>query len=350
MPTQGPSPASSSGSSPRVVIVGATSLRGKELVEVFKERFPSANLKLLDEEIAAGLLMDAAGEPAVIQSVDEESFAGAKIVYFAGDAAFSAKHADAALRVAETVIDLSGGLRDRRDARPWIPALDSIFPPPISFEAGQRPKAFLSPLAPAIIASALAAVLGQWNPSTCSIVFLQPVSERGTEGIEELEHQTVSLLSFQPIAQPVFDAQVGFNILKSFGEKNRQPLGEIRNAISRDVAAYLNKRASVPAIQLLQVPVFHSHSFTAFAELAGAPEPADMEAQLAAAGFQFPGEGESAPSAISAAGESRPLMGHVERDPNHWHGYWFWGVADNLRLSVENAVNIAERVLDSTED
>jgi len=98
------------------------------------------------------------------------------------------------------------------------------------------------------------------------------------------------------------------------------------------------------------VPVFHSHAFTAFAELTGAPEPAEVEAQLAASGFHFAEAGEPAPSAISAAGAAQPLMGHVERDPNHWKGYWFWGVSDNLRLSAENVVAIVERVLDAKDN
>jgi aspartate-semialdehyde dehydrogenase len=353
MTPSGPSSEASSKPSPgnslRIVIVGATSLRGKEVVEVIKERIPSAELKLLDEEIAAGVLIDAAGEPAIIQSVDEESFEGASIVVFAGNEAFSAKHAEAALRGTATVIDMTGGLRSRQEVRPWIPTLDTIFPIN-SFTSSQAPNAYLSPSAPVIIASALGAVLKQWTPTVCNIVFLQPVSDRGIEGIEELERQTVSLLSFQPIAQPVFDAQVAFNVLDRYGEKNNQSLAATRSAISRDVAAYLDGRASVPAVQLLQVPVFHSHAFTAFAELTGAPEPAEVEAQLAASGFQFAEAGEPAPSAISAAGAAQPLMGHVERDPNHWKGYWFWGVSDNLRLSAENVVAIVERVLDAKDD
>jgi aspartate-semialdehyde dehydrogenase len=339
----------SSGDFPRIVIVGATSLRGKELVEVLKERLPFADLKLLDEEITAGLLTDAAGEAAIIQSVDGESFEGARLVFFAGNPAFSARHADAALREAPGVIDMSGGLRDRPDARPWIPTLDEIFAPPSDL-TGKESHVYFSPSAPVIIASSLAAVLLEWSPSAMSIVFLQPVSERGDEGIEELERQTVSLLSFQPIAQPIFDAQVAFNVLESFGEKNSQPLADIRNEIAKITAGYLNGRASVPAVQLLQAPVFHAHSFTAFAELAGSPEPAEIESQLTAAGFKFAGEGELAPSAISSAGESGPILGRVARDPNHWRGYWFWGAADNLRLSAENAVAIAERILDSSDE
>lgn len=348
-PSSESSPKPSPATSPRIVIVGATSLRGKEVVELIKQRIPSAELNLLDEEIAAGILTDAAGEPAIIQSVDEESFDGASIVVFAGDAGFSAKHADAALRGSATVIDMSGGLRSRPEARHWIPALDSVFSVD-SFTSGKAPRVYLSPSAPVIIASALGAVLKQWTPSICSIIFLQPVSDRGVEGIEELERQTVSLLSFQPISQQVFDAQVAFNVLSRYREKSTQSLADTRSAISRDVAAYLDGRASVPAIQLLQAPVFHSHAFNAFAELTGSPEPAEVEGQLTASGFQFEGADESAPSAISAAGAPQPLMGHVERDPNHWNGYWFWGVADNLRLSAENAVAIAERVLDANDN
>ncbi len=40
-----------------------------------------------------------------------------------------------------------------------------------------------------------------------------PVSERDQPGIEELESQTTNLLSFRPIEQAIFDAQVAFNLL-----------------------------------------------------------------------------------------------------------------------------------------
>jgi aspartate-semialdehyde dehydrogenase len=327
-----------------MVIVGATTLRGKELVDLLKERIPAADLKLLDEEIAAGILTEAAGEPAIIQSVDPESFENARIVFFAGKPEFAAKHADDALRNSSAVIDLSGGLRDRGDVPQWIPSLDAELPPARA-GSGKASKAYYSPSAPVIISCALAAGLMEWSPTGASIVFLQPVSERGQEAIEELEKQTVSLLSFQPMGKTVYDAQVAFNVMDRYGEASTERLGATRESIARDVANYLGTRAPVPAIQLLQAPVFHSHGFSAFAELKSSPEPGLVEQGLAAAGFQFPEGDQSAPSLISAAGEPKPLLGHVERDPNRRGGYWFWGAADNLRVTAENAVAIAERVL-----
>jgi len=336
-----------SGKPLRFVIVGATTLRGKELLDVLKDRFPSAEFKLLDEEISALLLTDAGGEPAVVQHVEEESFEGAHLVFFCGSANFARDRVDAALRDGAKVIDLTGGLRGRADAKLWIPAADAILAASSGIEEVEKltQTVLNSTSAPAVIASTLAAALSGWKPARMNIVFLQPVSERGREGIEELEKQTAGLLSFQPIAQPVFDAQVAFNVLDGFGENSAVQLESSRGEIARDVAVFLNGRTQAPAIKLLQVPVFHSYAFTAFAELPGAPEPADIEESLTAAGFQFPSDGEARPSVISAAGESQPLMGRVERDPNHWHGYWFWGVVDNLRLSAENAAAIAQQIL-----
>jgi aspartate-semialdehyde dehydrogenase len=331
--------------SPKIVIVGATTLRGKELVGLLKERIPAANLKLLDEEIAAGILTEAAGEAAIIQSVDPDSFEDGRIVFFAGKPDFAAKHAPDALNGSTIVIDLSGGLRDRPGVRQWIPSLDAALTS-VQSTVAMGHKAFYSPSAPVIISCALAAGLKRWAPTGLSVVFLQPVSERGQEAIEELERQTVSLLSFQPIEKTVFDAQVAFNVMDRYGEASAERLGATREFLARDIGNYLNNRATIPAIQLLQAPIFHSHGFSAFAELKDSPEPSAVQASLAAAGFKFPESDEPAPSVISAAAEAKPLLGHVERDPNRRSGYWFWGAADNLRVTAENAVMIAEKVLE----
>ena len=71
--------------SPRVAIVGASSLRGKELKLVLEDRnFPASDIVLLDEPVAAGTLTEAGGEPAFIRALDENSFEGAQFAFFAG--------------------------------------------------------------------------------------------------------------------------------------------------------------------------------------------------------------------------------------------------------------------------
>jgi len=299
-----------------VAIAGASSLRGKELKQLLDDSsFPAAEIRLLDEDIAVGTLTAAGGEPALIQAVDEDSFKGIRFVFFTGTPAFTARHWEAAQRAGATLIDLSGGLTDLPSAFRWIPALDPILPPPQA------------------------------------IVILQPVSERGSAGVEELESQTIKLLSFQPIAQEVFDAQVAFNLLDRYGETSGERLSDARSTIARDVRNYLAGRASVPAIQLIQAPVFYSYAFTAYAELgsltASVNGCAELQRALKAAGIKLVASAEPAPSNVSVAGESCVVLGHIERDPSVERGYWFWGAADNLRLAAANAVSIAEKLFAS---
>ena len=59
----------------RIVIAGASSLLGTELGALLGEsRFAGGDLRLVDEPVAAGTLTAAAGEPVVIQAVEEGSF------------------------------------------------------------------------------------------------------------------------------------------------------------------------------------------------------------------------------------------------------------------------------------
>src|ERR1700682_4035460 len=76
-----------------LVIAGASSLLGAELKSLLEEsRFAGWDFSLLDEETAAGILPEAAGEPAVIQPVEEGSFARAKFIFFTGSVALAQRN------------------------------------------------------------------------------------------------------------------------------------------------------------------------------------------------------------------------------------------------------------------
>ena len=76
----------------RVAIAGAASLRGKELKQLLEEsNFPASEIRLLDEEIVAGTLTEAGGEPAVIETVDEDSFERVRFAFFTGSPGFSVR-------------------------------------------------------------------------------------------------------------------------------------------------------------------------------------------------------------------------------------------------------------------
>jgi aspartate-semialdehyde dehydrogenase len=333
----------------RVAIAGATSLRGRDLKEWIEQSgFPVHEVRLFDEDLAAGTLTELAGEPTVIQAVDESSFDGTQFVFFAGSPSFAVKHAPAAGKAGATVIDLTGGLAGTPGARPWVPSLDRVLAPPAANPASSRKSsAYLSLSTPAIVASSLSAAFGELGLARLAITFFQPVSERGQLGIDELEAQTVKLLSVQSMPQQVFDAQVAFNLLDRWGPASEERLSDFRAALASEVQDYLAERTLLPAMTLVQAPVFYGHAFTAYAEFSKPSAPDSIVTRLEAAGFKIAGAGEPGPSNVGVAGEDMPMIARPEPDASVERGYWFWGAADSLRLATVNAVRIAERLLAS---
>ena len=338
---------SESGKLSRVALVGASSLRGKELKQTIEDRsFPAADIVLLDESIMAVTLTEAAGEPTFIRALDEDRFEGVRFAFFAGTVLDAEQNWSAAHKAGATVIDMTGALASSAHAAPWIPSLAASIPAPSSpaRNGAPAPPSFYSPPAPVIIACTMATALHAFQPQRVALILFPPVSERDQAGIEELEGQTTNLLSFRPIQQPVFDAQVAFNLLSKHGGRSRPGLAKTRSEIACDVAACLAGRVPVPAIQLVQAPVFYGYAFAACAEFASAQPPEQLEAALANLGVKISAP-EDAPTNVSVAGESEIQLARIEPDPSIASAVWLWGVADNLRLAATNAVRIAEELV-----
>ncbi len=336
----------------RIAIVGASSLLGKELTQVLEDRsFPSSEIVPIDESVVAGTLTEAGGEPTFFRSLNEESFEDAHFAFFAGTPSDAKRNCAAAQKSGATVIDMTGalavGTEAAANAISWIPSLTTTLPPqPDKSENGSGARAaYSSPSAPVIIACTLAAALKAFKTQRFAVLLFPPVSERGQAGIEELETQTASLLSFREIAKPVFDAQVAFNLLTQYGVGSRSTLHDMRNTVALEVRRYLAGRAPVPAIQMVQAPVFYGYAFAAYAEMVSPVPAAQLEAALAGLGVQVAAPDETAPSNVSVAGESDIQLARVEPDPTISNGVWIWGVADNLRLAATNAARIAEEMI-----
>jgi aspartate-semialdehyde dehydrogenase len=323
-------------------VVGSSSLRGKEILELLPgSALPVHDAVLLDDAALAGTITDAAGEAAFIRGVEADSFEGASLAFFAGMEEFTALHWAAAQRAGAAVIDLSGALDSVRAAAPLIPSLEfTLGPPRVTDE-----KLYRSPGAPAIVAATIAGAFRRFPLRRLAATFLQPVSERDQAGIQELEAQTVSLLSFQPFTQEVFDRQVAFNFLESYGESSRSRLEDDRARVAREVADYLDNRVTVPAIQLIQAPVFYGCAFSVYAEFDPGVSVGDIGVELLAAGVSF---GEESPTNAGVAG-SGGIQVALTEDANVPAAWWIWGVVDSVRLAAQNAVNIAERIVAAKE-
>ena len=321
---------------PRIVIAGASSLLGAELRSLLEEsRYAGVDVRLLDEELAAGTLTEASGEAAVIQPVEEESFRQASVVFFSGSADFAAGNLTAARASGATVIDLSGATLTQSECVAWFPKLDALLGR--NFASGG--KLFAIPTAAATGAGSLTLTLAKLGATRITFVAFQPVSDAGRAGVEELESQTGQLLSFQGVGQPVFDTQVAFNLLDRYGPESTQKLSAARRRLAAETKMCLGA-AAMPALQVIHAPVFYGAAFTACAEIPGV-DAVQLAKACADAGFVIPAD-ETGPSNVSVAGEKFVHLARPERDLAQSEVWWFWGAADNMRLPAANAVKLAE--------
>ncbi len=336
----------------RIAIVGASSLLGKELKQVLEDRnFPATDFVLLDDTVVAGTLTEAAGEATFIRALEEDSFEGSGLVFFAGTGSDAQRNWQTAQRSGATVIDLTGALAELEETAPlvsrWIPSLTAVLPPlPAKGTNGSSTRViYSSPGAAVVIACTLAAGLGKLGAEHFSLVLFPPVSERDQSGIEELEAQTASLLSFREIAKTVFDEQVAFNLLERYGAESPLDLARTRNSVARETHRFLTGRTVIPAIQLVQAPVFYGYAFSAFAQLDSEVSSEQLAAAFANLGVKIAAVGDPRPTNVSVTGETEIALAPIRPDPNIKGGVWVWGAADNLRLSANNAVRIAEELV-----
>lgn len=332
----------------RIALVGASSLRGKELKSVLEDwKWPtglSPEILLFDTSLPAGTLAEAGGEPTFVKPLEPDNFAGARFACFAGNPDEARVNWKMARDAGATVIDLTGALENEPGAAPWIPGLDSLLSPPLPSGADAR-GVYISPSPAAIIASSLVAALQEFAPRRVAILFFPPVSERDQPGVDELERQTSALLSFQSFPQIVFDSQVAFNLLPAYGESSHPSLQDLCSQTSARVAAYLSGRLPAPALQFVQAPVFYGYAFAAFVDLQSAADVAAIESRFAEAGICVSASDVAGPSNVSIAGEDKIRLAHIGRVSHAPECLWLWGIADNLRLPAVNAVRIAEELL-----
>jgi aspartate-semialdehyde dehydrogenase len=247
----------------------------------------------------------------------------------------AAAHLPTSSKVATRALDASNPAARSRGAAPkdWAVA------------RAPRParRAFRSPGAAAIVAATLSVGLREFPVRRLAASFFHPVSELGQPGIDELESQTTSLLSFQPIGKEVFDTQVAFNMVERYGESSPVRLEDARALVARDISDYLGYRAPMPAVQVLQAPVFYGAAFSVFVEFEGTFPQQILEEALRLVGVSV---GAESPSNTSAAG-SAEICATLRSDANLPMSWWIWGAVDNVRLAAQNAVRIAENALAS---
>jgi len=333
------------GSRSVMVLVGSDSLLGREIRDIVATSAPEIDLRLIaaDEE-EPGVLTRVGDEPAIVEALASDSLAGASALFLAGSTLSNHK----ALELAEestVVIDLTYAAEERSDARLRAPLVESE--PPEEEEAAVHVIAHPAAVALALFLRRIQA----HDPIRRSVIqIFAPASEHGLAGVEELQQQTVSLLSFKSLQQAIFDTQLAFNLLARYGDEAPKPLEESELRIERHLATLLalpgeGEGAPMPSLRLTQAPVFHGYGFSAWVEFESNPGLEALESALAFGPIDVHGADLEPPTNVGQAGQSGIAVGGIAPDRNDPEAYWFWIAADNLRLTADNAVAVARQLV-----
>jgi aspartate-semialdehyde dehydrogenase len=327
----------------KIALAGASTLLGKELKEALTDSpLAGASFVLLDEKDAQGQLDQIGDEVTVVQAIDDASFEGMDFTFFAGSEDLTQRYWRKAVRAGSMVLDLTGALDGEPGVlvrAPWLG--ETIVSPDLLTKAIVPASA--AALALALIMDRLQAVA---EIRFAAVTMLQPASEYGKEALDELHEQTVSLLSFQTMPRAVFDTQLAYNMLASFGEGATANAAMAEARIRRHYAALAGDRLPELRLQLLHAPVFHGHTFSICVELERAIPLALLEDALGGEHMDLVMEATDSPSNLAAAGQNDVLVWlkpepPVSRVTGETSRFWLWAASDNLRLAAQNAVECA---------
>src|SRR5437879_5212590 len=285
--------------SPNIAIVGSTSLLGKELRQMLDDRgLPVGRVALLETEEYAGLLLEFARDIQITQVIAPQALQDIDIAFFTCSPEIMQSYVASGAPFPELTIDLTqAGQTGFR------------FLHGISGAGVLRRKGYYVNPHPAaiVLGRVLSELHNKFAVQSAAVTVLEPASERGNAGVDELQEQTVNLLNFQQVENKVFGAQLAFNILL---EQETSAHTEWR--IMEQLNEILGRTFPKLIITALQAPVFHSHAFSMFVRLLETPSDEELVAHLKQnAGFStaaVPG----GPSPVAVVGTETIHIGRVQ--------------------------------------
>jgi aspartate-semialdehyde dehydrogenase len=327
----------------KIAIVGAASLRGKELNEALNDSvFSASDFVLMDDESALGQLEAVGDEVTFIQRIEPDAFHNMDFVFFAGPEEVTRKHWHNAQKAGASIIDMSYALESEPGVlvrAPWVQ------------ESKTTPDLKTAAVSPAHPAAFVLALLLQRAQTVARVVsasatVMEPASEYGRTALDELHQQTVSLLSFQSLPKEMYDAQVAFNVVSALGESARINLAASEARIRRHYAQLSGDRLPEAMIQLLHVPVFHGYGLSLAITLDEPVTVEHLETALNGEHVEVVIGDSDAPSNLSSAGQGDILARVRTADGTDLatKHFWAWVVADNLKLAALNALACAEEL------
>lgn len=328
-----------------VAVVGATGLVGAEIVNALAEReFPIADLHLYASLQTAGDDVHCGRLTATVEVLESARFEDTDVVFLAAGEQVSAEWVERATASGAVVIDTSQLFAADPDVPLVVPEINA------AALAGYVNRGLIaSPDAPAIAMGVVlrplhaAAVIKRVVAST-----FEPVSGAGRAGIEELQQETVALMSGQSVEPNLFPQRIAFNVLPQVG----QFLAGGTSCDEQQTAAALRRLLDEPELTVsvtrVRVPLFFGGALSVNVET--------VERLTAVEALQLLGSAPGVllqddvatqlyPTPAAAVGQDATCVGRI-REQESMNVLDLWMALDNVRKgSAVNAVQIAELLI-----
>lgn len=323
----------------RVAIVGGATLKGREMADVLKERSFARDVRMLDDEESLGQLEAVGDEVTFVQRVARDQFDKVDVAFFAADERYTRANWQMARDAGCAIVDMSYGLEAEPGSVIVSPWVERDLGLPVRLELQPAPLVAAHPAA-TVLALLLARARRSGAIRHAVATVIEPASERGRKGMDELHEQTVNLLSFKELPKEVFDQQVAFNMLARYGQAATTVLEAVQDRIARHIARITGGQIDPPSLILLQGASFHSHVFALNVQLETAVDLNSFAKGLVGEHVEVTMGADDSPTNVSAAGQNDILVA-VRPDAQSQNGVWIWAAADNLRVQVLNAADCA---------
>jgi aspartate-semialdehyde dehydrogenase len=320
----------------RVGIVNPTTLVGKEIAQILRERgFSAEEVRMIDTSGAdEGLLAEGIDEPVVVRPAGDDAFEGLDIVFFCGPAEESEEWVGRRDELGFVAIDLCQPSLSRPAGRDTVAGVNSE-----SIAAESSLLISPHPIATAT-ALVLAPIIENWTLDLCVVTAVEPASEHDQKGIDEMFAQTVAVLNVKGVPREVFGRQAAFSLYPPASD------GDTADYATRQLHAILGDQVPV-SVGVLQGSTFHSHSLSMFIRIAEEVLEEELVARLQASEGLSVAESDDPVGTVDAGGRDEVLIGRVRQDSSLEGAFWIFLVADNLRRSSAlNAVLIAEHIVE----
>jgi len=329
------------GNSAAVAVVGATGLVGRQILASLEERkFPLSNLQLYASPRSAGEELSCGRLTMRVDLLDTARFAGTDIVLIAANELMSAEWAGRAVESGALVVDTSPLYVDDPEVPVVVPEINAD-----ALGEVRNRGIVASPDAVAIATGLVVSPLHQAaGIRRLVITTFEPVSGAGHAGIEELQRQTLDLMSGQGTDNNVFPQRIAFNLVPQLGEplaggstrEEAATITALRRLLASDIEISLTR---------VRVPVFYGSALAVNVEMTQSMSFDEVSETLRAA----PGlmltedlEAQLYPTPADTIGEDAIHVGRV-RCNEELNVIDLWIALDNIRKgSAVNAVQIAE--------